>query len=62
MNRAFLIILIPAILVALGYILVFRFLGIAPGYLWLVLLLVIFLAAAYWFWPRKPRSKMKGRE
>ncbi len=62
MNRAFLIILVPAILVALGYILVFRFLGIAPGYLRLVLPLVIFLAAAYWLWPRRPRSETKGRE
>jgi len=62
MNRAFLIILIPAILVALGYILVFRFLGITPGYLRLILPPVIFLAAAYWLWPRKPRSEVKGRE
>ncbi len=62
MNRAFLIILVPAILVALGYILVFRFLGIAPGYLRLVLPLVIFLAAAYWLWPRRPHSKMKDRK
>jgi len=62
MNRAFLIILIPAILVALGYLLVFRFLGIAPGYFRLILPLAIFLAAAYWLWPKRPRNEMKGKE
>jgi len=57
MNRAFLIILVPAILVALGYILVFHFLGLSPGYLRFILGGVVFLAAAYWLWPRKaPRG------
>lgn len=62
MNRAFLIILVPAILVALGYILVFRFLGLAPGYVRLIVAGVIFLAAAYWLWPERRRSKAKSGE
>jgi ABC-type spermidine/putrescine transport system permease subunit II len=60
MNRALVIILIPAILVALGYVLVFRLLGISPGYLRFILGGVIFLAAAYWLWPKKTDSKVKG--
>jgi ABC-type spermidine/putrescine transport system permease subunit II len=59
MNRAFLIILIPAILVALGYILVFRFLGLAPGYFRLIVAGAIFVAAAYWLWP-KATQRDKG--
>ncbi len=31
MNRGFLIILVPAFLVALGYILIFRYMGVTPG-------------------------------
>jgi len=62
MNRAFLIILIPAILVALGYILVFRFLGITPSYLRFIVGGAIFIAAAYWLWPQRRRSSVKGRE
>jgi len=62
MNRAFLIILIPAILVALGYVLVFRFLGITPSYLRFIVGGIIFVAAAYWLWPQRRRSGVKGRE
>jgi ABC-type spermidine/putrescine transport system permease subunit II len=62
MNRALLVILIPAVLVAVGYILVFRFLGVAPGYLRLILAIAVFLAAAYWLWPERRRSGMKDRE
>lgn len=60
MNRAFLIILVPAILVAIGYVLVFRFLGLSLGYLRFILGGVVFVAAAYWLWPRKEASSTKG--
>lgn len=60
MNRAFLIILIPAILVALGYVLVFRFLGLSLTYLPFILGGVAFLGAAYWLWPKKPRGAQKA--
>ena len=62
MNRALLIIFIPAILVALGYVLVFHFLGVPSSYLRLIGALAIFLAAAYWLWPDRRGSGMKGRE
>lgn len=60
MNRAFLIILVPAVLVAIGYVLVFRFLGVSLVYLRFVLGGVVFLAAAYWLWPKKPSGTQKA--
>ena len=56
MNRAFLIILIPALLVATGYVVVLRFMGIAPGYPRLVIALVIFFGAVYWLSRRKAQG------
>ena len=56
MNRAFLIILVPAILVALGYVLVFRFLVLSPGYLKFILGGLVFLGAAYWLWPKRGKG------
>jgi len=60
MNRAFLIILVPAILVALGYVLVFRLLGLPVTYLRFIFAGVVFLAAAYWLWPKKPSGAQKA--
>jgi hypothetical protein len=48
MNRAFFIIMIPALLVAAGYILVLRYMGIAPGYTRLAIAMVLFFGAVYW--------------
>ena len=48
MNRALYIIMIPVALVALGYILVFRAVGLAPGYPRMIVVLSIFLAAIWW--------------
>ena len=59
LNRAFLIILVPAILVALGYVLVFRLLGLPLTYLRFIFGGVVFLAAAYRLWPRKTSSNAK---
>ncbi len=60
MNRAFLIIFIPAILVVFGYILVFRAVGIVPGYLRLVIMGVIFLVLLFWLSRRKAASGAKS--
>ncbi len=48
MNRAFLIIMIPALLVAAGYIVVLRSMGIAPGYPRLAIAAMLFFGAIYW--------------
>lgn len=55
MNRALYIIFIPAIAVAVGYVIVFRQLGISLGHAWLVIAgMVVFLAAVLWLGRRRP--------
>lgn len=56
MNRSFLIVLVPALLVAAGYIVVLRMMGIAPGYPRLIIAMVLFFGAIYWL------SKRSGRK
>ena len=47
MNRSFLIIMVPALLVAAGYIVVLRYMGIAPGYPRLVVAMILFFGMIY---------------
>ena len=56
MNRAFLIILVPALLVAAGYIAIFRYLGVAPGYGRLVGAMIVFSAGIWWLGRRNKKS------
>jgi hypothetical protein len=56
-NRAFLIIMIPALLVAAGYIVVLPYMGIAPGYTRLVMAVVVFFGLIYWFSRRSGRKQ-----
>jgi len=55
MNRSFYIILIPALLVAAGYIVVLRLMGIAPGYPRLIIAMILFFGGIYWL------SKRSGK-
>ncbi len=48
MNGSILIILIPALLVAAGYIVVLRMMGLAPGYPRLAIAMILFFAGIYW--------------
>ena len=48
MNRAFFIILIPAVLVAAGYMIVLRYMGLAPGYVRLLIATILFFGVIYW--------------
>jgi hypothetical protein len=47
-NRALVIIMIPALLVAAGYVVVLRMMRIAPGYVRLVIAIALFLGMIYW--------------
>jgi hypothetical protein len=58
MNRSLFIILIPALLVATGYIFVLRLMGIAPGYPRLAVALVLFFGGMYWL-SRRSGKKAK---
>ena len=62
MNKSILIVLVPALLVAAGYVFVLRYLGFAPGYTRLVVAMVLFFGAIYWLSrksARKPNSEPK---
>jgi hypothetical protein len=61
MNRAFLIILLPAVLVAAGYILVLRYLGIAAGYSRLIVAVILLFGAMYWLSRRTARKTKAER-
>ena len=56
MNRALLIILIPALLVAAGYVMVLREMGLSPGYPRLIIAAVLVFSALYWL-SRKAKRK-----
>jgi hypothetical protein len=56
MNRSFLIILIPALLVAAGYIVVLRLMGVAPGYPRLIVAMILFFGGIYWLSKRSAKK------
>jgi flagellar biosynthesis component FlhA len=58
MNRSLFIILIPALLVAAGYVFVLRLMGIAPGYPRLIVAMVLFFGGIYWL-SRRSGKKAK---
>lgn len=59
MNRALLILLIPALLVVAGYIVVLRSMGVDPGYARLIVTTAIFFGAIYWL-ARRTSRKVRG--
>jgi ABC-type glycerol-3-phosphate transport system permease component len=56
MNRAFAIILIPALLVAIGYVVVFHSMGVSPPY-WKLILPATLLGGALWWLARRREKK-----
>ncbi|HYA63023.1 MAG TPA: hypothetical protein VED66_07450 [Candidatus Sulfotelmatobacter sp.] len=62
MNRSIFIILVPALLVAVGYIVVLRMMGIAPGYPRLVIAMILFFGGIYWLSKRSSKkAKSSGQ-
>jgi hypothetical protein len=61
MNRAFALVLVPALLVMIGYVVVFRSMGVSPPY-WLLSLAVILLVAALWWVGRRDSRKAGSHE
>ena len=53
--------MIPALLVAVGYIVVLRYMGIAPGYPRLVMAVVVFFGLIYWLSRRSGSKAGSGR-
>ena len=61
MNRALWIIMIPALLVAAGYVIVLREMGFAPGYPRLIVVLALFFGVLYWLSRKSARKADSGR-
>src|SRR6516162_8750750 len=61
MNRSILIILIPALIVAAGYVIVLRIMGLAPGYPRLIGAVVLFFGGIYWLSKRSGKKINSGR-
>lgn len=60
MNLSLLIILVPALLVAAGYIFILRMMGIAPGYPRLAIAIALFFGAIYWLSRRSGKKAKTG--
>jgi hypothetical protein len=60
MNRSLLIILVPALLVAIGYVVVLRMMGVSPGYPRLVIAVVLFFGGIYWLSRRSGKKAKSG--
>jgi hypothetical protein len=60
MNRGFLIILVPAFLVALGYILIFRYMGVTPGYGRLAGAMIVFFGGVWWLGRRNKKKAISA--
>jgi ABC-type spermidine/putrescine transport system permease subunit II len=60
MNRSLLIILVPALLVAIGYVVVLRMMGVSPGYPRLVVAMVLFFGGIYWLSRRSGKKAKTG--
>ena len=56
MNRSFFIVMIPVLLVALGYVMVLRHMGFPPGYPRLIVAVTLFFGAIWWLGRRTARK------
>jgi hypothetical protein len=62
MNRSFTIIMIPVLLVALGYVLVLRHMGFPPGYPRLMVAMALFFGMIWWLGRRTTRKPKPDRQ
>ena len=61
MNRSIVIILIPALIVAAGYVIVLRMMGLAPGYPRLFTAMILFFGGIYWLSKRSGKKASSGQ-
>lgn len=59
MNRSILIVFVPALLVAAGYVVVLKMMGIPPGYPRLAIAVILFFGGIYWL-SRRSAKKTKN--
>jgi ABC-type spermidine/putrescine transport system permease subunit II len=60
MNRSLLIIMVPALLVAIGYVVVLRMMGFSPGYPRLIIAVALFFGIIYWLSKRSGKKAKTG--
>jgi hypothetical protein len=60
MNRSILIIMVPALLVAAGYIVVLTMMGVPPGYPRLAGAMILFFGGMYWLSKRSGKKANTG--
>ena len=60
MNRSFFIIIVPALLIAAGYVVVLRMMGASPGYPRLVIAMLLFFGGIYWLSKRSGKKAKTG--
>ena len=60
MNRSFFIIMVPALLIAAGYVVVMRMMGVPPGYPRLVIAMALFFGGIYWLSKRSGKKAKTG--
>ena len=61
MIRSFTIVMIPVLLVALGYLLVLRHMGFPPGYPRLIVAMALFFGMIWWLGRRTTRKPKPER-
>jgi len=61
MIRSFTIVMIPVLLVALGYVLVLRHMGFPPGYPRLIVAMALFFGMIWWLGRRTTRKPKPDR-
>jgi hypothetical protein len=61
MNRSLYIIMVPVLLVVLGYIVMLRHLGLPPGYPRLVIAMTVFFGLIWWLGRRRASKAGSGR-
>jgi hypothetical protein len=62
MIRSFTIVMIPVLLVALGYVLVLRHMGFPPGYPRLIVAMALFFGMIWWLGRRTTRKAKPDRQ
>jgi len=60
MNKSLVIIMIPALLVAAGYIAILRMMGLPAGYPRLIVAMVLFFGGIYWLSRRSGKKAKSG--
>ena len=60
MNRSFFIIMVPALLIAAGYVVVLRVMGVPPGYPRLAIAMALFFGGIYWLSKRSGKKAKTG--